>query len=116
MAYDDKIADRIRRVLAGHPGLTERKMMGALCFMVNGHMCCGVTGAALMVRVGPDAYAEALNEPHVRPMEIGGRATAGFVLVDPAGVRTAATLSRWIQRGLDLASTLPPKRKATPRR
>ena len=56
MAIDEKAAERVRRVLARRRGITEKKMMGALCFMAGGTMCCGITGSALMVRVGPDEF------------------------------------------------------------
>ncbi len=52
--------------------------------MVNGTMCCGVTGTALMVRTGFEGRERVLKDPHVRPMEFGGRPLAGFVLVEPA--------------------------------
>jgi hypothetical protein len=77
--------------------------------MLAGNMCCGVTGAALMVRVGKDGYAEALAKPHVRPLEFAGRRPGGFVLVDPPGHRTAVLLKTWIQRGIDVATALPKK-------
>jgi hypothetical protein len=89
-----------------------------MCFMVGGRMCCGVTGPALMVRVGPEAYQRMLTHPHVRPMEFADRRPTGFVLVDPGGYRTDTALVTWIQRGIDFVSTLPLKRPAakTPRR
>jgi TfoX-like protein len=83
--------------------------------MVSGSMCCGVTGTALMVRVGPEGRAWALAQPNVRPMEFAGRALAGFVCVDPAGYRTDTELATWIQRGIDLVSTLPVKSGRTRR-
>nr|WP_277882984.1 TfoX/Sxy family protein [Paracoccus salsus] len=90
--------------------LREQKMMGAVCFMVGGHMCCGVIGAALMVRVGRNGYEAALTQDHVRPMEMsGGRKPRGFVLVDPPGVETGDALNRWITRGRGFVSTLPEK-------
>ena len=73
MAYDEAAAARIRGALPAAGTVTERRMMGALCFMVDGHMCCGVTGSALMIRVGQNGYAAALAKPHVRPMDLGGR-------------------------------------------
>lgn len=109
MAYDEKLAARIRAALSGQHPLTERKMMGGLCFMLGGTMCCGATGAALMVRVGKDGYDEALTKPHVRPLEFGGRRPSGFVLVDPPGHRAAAGLKRWIAQGLAVATALPKK-------
>jgi hypothetical protein len=80
--------------------------------MVNGSMCCGVTGTALMVRVGPQARERALARPHVRPMIFAGRQLAGFVCVDPEGYRTDAALAAWVQRGIDFVSTLPAKSPA----
>jgi TfoX/Sxy family transcriptional regulator of competence genes len=109
MAYDELSAERVRRALAGRRGLVEKKMMGAVCFMVGGNMCCGVTGDALLVRVGADAYPTTLKEPHVRPREFAGRRPKGFVLVDPAGWRTEKALAGWVKRGLDFAGTLPKK-------
>src|SRR4051812_18889121 len=108
VAYDEKLAGRIRGALAGTRGITERKMMGGLCFMLAGNMCCGVTGAALMVRVGKDGYADALAKPHVRPLEFAGRRPGGFVLVDPPGL-TRAAFAKWLQTGIDVAAALPQK-------
>lgn len=115
MAYDENAAERGRRALAKTPDVSEVKMMGALVFMKGGHMCCGVTGDAVMVRVGPDAHAGALSEPHVQPMEIGGgRRPRGFVRVAPAGYASDKALTAWTRRGLDFVASLPPK-SATPR-
>ena len=115
MAYDEKTAERVRRALSGRRDVVERKMMGGLCFMVSGRMCCGVTGSALMVRVGREAYQRMLTEPHVRPLEFAGRRPTGFVLVDPEGYRTGPALATWIQRGIDFAATLGNRRRRTPK-
>ena len=110
MAYDEKIADRVRRALAGRRGLAEKKMMGGICFMLAGNMCCGVSGSALLVRVGREAYPSMLTRPHVRPLEFAGRRASGFVLVDPGGTRTERALAAWIERGVEFAATLPAKK------
>ena len=107
--YDEKTAERVRRILSGRKDVVEKRMVGGLSFMVNGSMCCGVTGAALMVRVGPRAREGALAQPHVRPMEFAGLPLAGFVCVDPGGYRTERRLTTWVQRGIDFVSTLPVK-------
>jgi hypothetical protein len=88
VAYDENTAERVRRVLSGRRDVVEKKMMGGICFMVGGSMCCGVTGSALMVRVGRGAYQRMFTQPHVRPMEFAGRRPTGFVLVDAGGYRT----------------------------
>ena len=54
MAYDEKLAERVREILAAEPGLSERKMFGGLAFMLDGHMCCGIVGERLMLRLGAD--------------------------------------------------------------
>ena len=106
MAYDAKTAERVRGLLSGRKGVEEKRMVGGLSFSVEGKMCCGVAGDALMVRVGAEARERTLGEPHVRPMVFGKRPLAGFVLVDPAGFRTDASLRKWVQRGLDFATSL----------
>lgn len=110
MPYDERMAGRVRRILSGRPDVVERKMMGGLCFMLSGSMCCGVSASALLVRVGRDAYQRMLAQPYVRPLEFAGRRPTGFVLVDTEGCRTDRALARWIQRGMDFVSTLPAKK------
>ena len=107
--YDERLAERVRGVLAPHRRVVEKKMMGGLCFMHRGHMCCGVTKDQLVVRVGLPPHADALAEPHVRPMDFTGRPLRGFVFVGPAGVRTSRTLERWISRGIAFVGSLPKK-------
>src|SRR6266849_6745169 len=107
MAYDEKTAQRLRRTLAGRGDVVEKKMVGGLSFIVNGSMCCGVTGSALMIRVGPEGRQRALGQPHVRLMELGGRPLAGFVCVEPAGYKTDAALRSWVQQGINYISGIP---------
>ena len=85
MTLDDTVAGRVRRAMAKFPGVVERRMFGGLVFMLGGHMCCGVLGDELMVRVGREAYAAALARPHARPMDFTGRPLTGFVYVAPPG-------------------------------
>jgi TfoX/Sxy family transcriptional regulator of competence genes len=115
MGYDEKTADRVRRILSTRGDVIEKKMFGGLCFMVNGSMCCGLTSTALMVRIGPDGYERALAQPHARPMNFTGRPLTGMVYVDPAGYKTDAALVKWVQRGVDFVSGLPAKKSAPAR-
>ena len=107
MSYDEKTAARIRRVLSTRADVVEKKMFGGLCFLVNDQMCCGLTSAAFMVRVGRDAFAEAVSQPHARPMDFTGRPSKGTVYVDPPGYRSDAQLARWIQTVSYTHLTLP---------
>lgn len=106
MAHDPVLADRVRGVLAGRPDIAEKRMVGGVSFSVDDRMCCGVSGRALMVRVGAEARASALGLPGVRAMVLGGKVVTGFVLVDPEGVATDRHLEAWVQRGIDVASAL----------
>ncbi|HYR86955.1 MAG TPA: TfoX/Sxy family protein [Terriglobia bacterium] len=89
--------------------IEDKRMFGGLAIMVNGHMCCGIVGRNLVVRVGGNEYEQALSQPHARPMDFTGRAMRGFVYVDPAGCRSNTQLKSWIQRGLHFVLSLPPK-------
>lgn len=101
MSYDERLAYRIRRVLAGDAEeITERKMFGGICFMVGGAMCCGVLGRDLIVRVGADRHREALAQPHTRVFDFSGRPSRGMIYVGPEGVNTEAALKQWLDRGL----------------
>ena len=109
MAYDEGLAQRVREALSDQSAVIEKKMFGGLAFMVDGHMCCGVTRETLMVRVGPDAYEAALARPHARPMDFTGRPLKGMVYVDREGHEEDEDLQSWVERGLAFTNTLPAK-------
>ncbi len=109
MAYCEARADRIRKALQGVEGITERKMFGGLSFMLGGNMCCGIANRDLVVRVGPDGYEEALEQPHARAMDFTGRPLRGMVYVAPAGYETDEALAGWTSRGVEYARSLPAK-------
>ena len=110
MAFDEELGERVRALLADEHGLTERKMFGGLSFMLEGHMCCGIVGDELMLRLGIDGAEDALEHDHVRPMDFTGRAMAGMVFVSVEGLRGTA-LRRWVQRAAAFVRTLPPKHR-----
>ncbi len=107
MAYDETVANRVREALSKHGDFAERRMFGGLAFMVRGHMCCGLVGNEIMVRVGPEGYANALAAPHARAMDFTGRPLTGLVYVSPAGFRTKRALDAWVERGLAFVLSLP---------
>ncbi len=109
MAYSEELAERIRDVIGGRSGVSERKMFGGVAWMVNGNMACGVIGEDLMVRLDRDEAERVLAEDDVGPMEFTGRPMRGFVTVDAAGISAASGLSRWVDAGADFAASLPAK-------
>lgn len=107
MAYDEADAARIRKLLAQHEDVEEKRIVGGgLGFMVTGHLCCGVSDRGLTVRVGPETKAALLATPHVRPLEFGSREAAAFIVVDPAGYQSDEELETWVERGIRFVSTL----------
>jgi len=109
MAYDEGLAERVRDALRGRVDVTERKMFGGLAFMARGHMFVGILGDALMARVGPGRYVEALRLPGVREMDFTGRPMKGYVFVAPAAVEDDSALGRWIDGCSEFVRSLPPK-------
>jgi len=109
MAYDEGLAERVRDALRGRVDVTERKMFGGLTFVARGHMFVGILGDALMARVGPGRYVEALRLPGVREMDFTGRPMKGLLFVEPDGLEADADLERWVKAGVAFATALPKK-------
>jgi hypothetical protein len=113
MAYDQELAQRMREALGGLPGLEEKRMMGGVCFLIDGNMVGGAHrdkssgDGKLMFRVGKDHQDEALNRPGTTPMQHGGRTMGGFI---HAGEEIdSAVLAELISMSLAFVGTLPPK-------
>ena len=109
MAFDDKLAERIRKQLSKRRGLTEKRMFGGLAFLLNGNTCCGVHGQEMIVRLDPEQTDQALKERHTRIFDLSGRPMKGWILIQPKGLTTEDALAKWIQVGLKYASALPGK-------
>jgi TfoX/Sxy family transcriptional regulator of competence genes len=110
MAYDEELARRIRELVAGEPGLTEKKMFGGLAFLIGGNMAVAASGqGGLMVRVDPAKSAELVAGSHARQLEMRGRLMDGWLRVDSEHVQTKKQLSVWVERGTAFARSLPAK-------
>ena len=86
-------------------------MFGRLCFMLNGHMCCGIEKDRLM----PDRYEALLKKPHARKMDFTGKPLKGFLFISEAGYRTVSALASWLDEAVDCAESKPPKKKKATR-
>ncbi len=116
MAYDERLAERVRTALAAAVAgadVSERKMFGGICFMLGGNMALGVHDADLMVRMDPADLDAALKKPHARPWDLFGmrRPPKGWVLVGPDGTKAARSLAAWVALGTQFARSLPAKMK-----
>jgi len=106
----EALATRIRAQIGDDPNVTEKRMFGGFCFMLNGNMLVGpLKDGALLVRVGKDGHAEALALPGASEMTFTGRSMGGFVEVRDEGIATDEALAAWIARATDFVATLPAK-------
>jgi TfoX/Sxy family transcriptional regulator of competence genes len=102
MSYNEKLADRVREIIAlTHDKVEEKKMFGGLCFMVNDKMCVGVEKERMMVRLDPAVYEEVLEKDGCTPMDFTGKVMKGYVFVDAAVLNTNKKLDYWVQLALD---------------
>jgi TfoX/Sxy family transcriptional regulator of competence genes len=102
MAYNEKLADRVRELISiTHKITEEKKMFGGLCFMVNDKMCVGIEKERLMVRLNPDIYEEVMEKEGCMPMDFTGRVMKGYVFVDIEALGTKKKLEYWIKLALD---------------
>ena len=110
MAYDEDLANRIRELVAGERGVTEKKMFGGLAFLIGGNMAVAASGqGGLLVRVDPDDTEKLIAGPHASRMEMRGRQMDGWLRVDDDGVKTKRQLEPWVKVGVAYARSLPPK-------
>ena len=110
MAFDPELAQRVRRVLSGRRGVTERAMFGGLAFLVDGKMFIGIRNSSLMARVGSERYQDALAMPNVRVMDFTGRSIKGYVYIDPPAVAAEEDLKAWVLWCAEYVARLPAKR------
>jgi len=102
MAYDEFLADRVRQILKEkRTAFDEKKMMGGLCFMVDGKMCLGIEKNKLMARIGTERYEEALSKKGCTEMDFTGRPMKGYVYVEPGAIDQDSHLEYWLQLCLD---------------
>ena len=110
MSFDKSLADRVRTLLDGRAGLTERSVFGTRGFLLRGHVCVCVREKDLLVRLAPDEAEAALTERHTKPFAPMDKPMSGWVLVAGRGVSKDAALAEWVARGVAYAGTLPPKK------
>lgn len=96
MAYNDKLANRIREQLADLPNIVEKEMMGGLTFMVNDKMCIGIIKDEMMCRIAPEMQDSVLERTGCRIMDFTGRPMKGYVMVDDTGMKSQKEFEYWI--------------------
>jgi TfoX/Sxy family transcriptional regulator of competence genes len=111
MAYDEDLANRLRELVQGENGVTEKRMFGGLAFLINGNMAVSASGqGGLLLRVDPAETDELAADPNARRFEMRGREMDGWLRIDTDGLSSDRQLEQWVTRGVAYARSLPPKR------
>ncbi len=111
MAYNEKIADKIRIALDGTKNLVEKKMFGGIAFMVNDKMCLGVDKYDIMLRCEPEMTDELLSKKGVRPFDLTGKPMKGWLLVSEDGISTKKNFDYWVQVAVEANKKATTKNK-----
>ncbi len=109
MANHEPLNQRIRQILAKREKVSERKMFGGACFMIDGNMCVGTWKGSLIVRLEKKNHDRTLAEPYTKPADMNGRVMKGWALVEPAGIESENDLTVWVDKAARFAESLPPK-------
>ena len=109
MPRDPGLEELVHNALGNLPGLAGKAMFGGWAFLLHGHLLCGARAGSLMLRVGPENEAWALELPNVSPVIMRGRRMNGYVRAAPRAYGDGAVLHRLIQAAVGFTLALPRK-------
>jgi hypothetical protein len=107
VAFDEALAARVRKTLAGRKDVVEKRMFGGLTFMVANKMCCGIVKDELMVRLVPSTELAELGSQDVRVCDFMKRPMRGFFQVNARGCVDQSSVGRWVRLALSYTLSLP---------
>jgi TfoX/Sxy family transcriptional regulator of competence genes len=109
MAYDEKLDERITKIVKPWKKTGKRHMFGGVCYLTGGNMVAGVWKDFLILRLGQEGAEKALELPFARPFDVTGRAMKGWVMIEEPAVRKDSDLEEWLLEAKEFVKTLPPK-------
>jgi hypothetical protein len=109
MAFNQKIEDRVSKIVSGWKNTSFKKMFGGICYLLDGKMFSGVYKDFLILRLGEKASKDALELPFVRPFDITGRPRKGWVMIEMEGFKSDSDLIAWLNRAKEFVKGLPSK-------
>ena len=101
MAYNEKLAGRIREALSHLPKVEEKKMFRGITFMVDGKMCISVGGDEIMCRINPLIHEKVINRKGCRAVKMGGREYKGYVYVNEDVIQKKKDFDYWVGLALE---------------
>jgi hypothetical protein len=113
VAYDEGLSQIFREALSECEGISEKRMMGGVCFFHYGNMLGGANrdkknGGHLMFRVGKAQEGEALSRPGASPVILGGRRMGGMIFLDETACEPAE-VQHWINLTFNFVGQMPAK-------
>jgi TfoX/Sxy family transcriptional regulator of competence genes len=113
MAYDEALAERIRDLLVGAPGVAEKKMFGGVAFLVGGNMAIAASGqGGILVRVDPARSDQLVDTTKAEIAVMRNRPMQGWLRVAPEHLGAKRQLVKWVDLGTERARSLPAKPKS----
>jgi len=109
MAYQQKLADRIRELLDTKLPVEEKEMFQGLCFMVDDKMCICTREHHILCRIGDKQVQIELEKGNCTQMMSNGRKMKDYVFVDDDYIKTKKDLTYWV----NLCLTFNPKAKSS---
>ena len=109
MSYNQKLENRLNQLISHRQDFHKQKMFGGVGFLMRGNMCFGIWKDSLIVRAGEEQAQKALKAKWTKPFDITGRAMKGWFMVKPNGMKTKASLVKWVDQAISFVETLPRK-------
>jgi TfoX/Sxy family transcriptional regulator of competence genes len=110
MAYDVELAERIRVLLEGETGISEKTMFGGLAFLVAGNMAIAASGqGGALVRVDPAETDRLVDTTSAEVAVMQGRPMSGWLRVPADELSTDEQIQTWVHKATHYARSLPPK-------
>ena len=111
MAYDEKLANRVRSRFEKLKNVEEKEMMGGLTFMYHDKMCVGIIKDELMCRIDPELHESVVEMQGCRTMDFTKRPMKGYIMVDETGMEKKKEFDYWIDLAIDYNKKAKSSRK-----
>jgi hypothetical protein len=105
-----ELVERFSAVLDRYPTAERKKMFGYPAAFVGGNMATGLFADQWVVRLPDDEIEEARNAGAGEFEPMPGRPMKAFVVIPKSEVGDDAAITRWVERGLAHATSMPPKK------
>ncbi len=104
MAYDEHLAERIRKSISKLTNVEEKRIFGGLAFMVNGKMTLTVNNRPdhqMMVHIDPELQEKALQRKGANVAIMRGKPMTGWIFLTEDAIKGNENLQYWIDLALN---------------